>query len=126
MVTDNDCPFCHIKPEDILAEDEHCFAIYDKYPVSKGHALIITRRHVTDAFGLTPDERYSCWNLISDLKKTISAEHNPDGWNIGMNCGQAAGQTVFHFHCHLIPRYEGDMEDPRGGVRHAVEGKGYY
>ena len=77
-------------------------------------------------FGLTQEERESCWSLITEIKALVEAEYDPDGWNIGMNCGATAGQTVFHFHCHLIPRYEGDMEDPRGGVRHAVEGKGYY
>ena len=125
-MANKNCPFCTIQQRDILKENAHCFAIFDRYPVSQGHALIITHRHVTDVFGLTHKERESCWSLITEIKALVEAKYDPDGWNIGMNCEATAGQTVFHFHCHLIPRYEGDMEDPRGGVRHAVEGKGYY
>lgn len=124
-IPDQTCPFCAIQRK-ALAENEHCIAIPDKYPVSEGHTLVVSRRHVADYFELSDEEKSACWDLVDDMKKQLETEYNPDGWNIGINTGSVAGQTVFHFHCHIIPRYEGDMEDPRGGVRHSVEGKGYY
>jgi diadenosine tetraphosphate (Ap4A) HIT family hydrolase len=119
------CPFCNID-RGPLAENKLAFAIPDKYPVSPGHTLVISRRHVVDYFDLSDEEKTACWNLVDRVKEQLETEHNPDGWNIGINTGTVAGQTVFHFHCHLIPRYEGDMKDPKGGVRHSVKGKGYY
>lgn len=124
MNTDN-CPFCNTE-EDIVAENDLCYAMYDQYPASPGHTLIISRRHISDFFELTEEEKTACFELLQEVKEKLEKKHQPDGWNIGMNCGQVAGQTVFHFHCHLIPRYDGDMDDPSGGVRHSVEGKGYY
>ncbi len=120
-----DCPFCDTG-EEIIAENELCFAMPDQYPASPGHTLIISRRHAGDFFDLNEEEKAACFDLLQEVKEKLEQEHQPDGWNIGMNCGSVAGQTVFHFHCHLIPRYKGDMEDPSGGVRHSVEGKGYY
>ncbi|PWN05482.1 HIT family protein [Rhodohalobacter mucosus] len=102
------------------------FIVPDKYPVSPGHLLIISRRDCTNFFDLTKEEQAELPSLILKAKELIEQTHSPDGYNIGMNCGEAAGQTVFHFHCHVIPRYEGDMDDPRGGVRHSVKGKGFY
>jgi diadenosine tetraphosphate (Ap4A) HIT family hydrolase len=119
------CPFCNID-RGPLAENKLAFAIPDKYPVSPGHTLVISRRHVVDYFDLSDEEKTACWNLVDRVKEQLETEHKPDGWNIGINTGTVAGQTVFHFHCHLIPRYEGDMKDPKGGVRHSVKGKGYY
>lgn len=120
-----ECPFCNTG-EEMIAENELCFAINDRYPTSPGHTLIISRRHVSDFFDLTEEEKAACFDLLEKVKKKLEKKHRPDGWNIGMNCGAVAGQTVFHFHCHLIPRYKGDMDNPSGGVRHSVEGKGYY
>jgi diadenosine tetraphosphate (Ap4A) HIT family hydrolase len=120
-----DCPFCNPDREP-LAENEFAFAIPDKYPVSPGHTLIISRRHVSDYFVLSNEEKQACWDLVDEMKEKLEAEHSPDGWNIGINTGSVAGQTVFHVHIHLIPRFEGDMDDPRGGVRHSIKGKGYY
>lgn len=94
--------------------------------MSPGHLLIITKQVRRDYFELTSTEKTSLPQLIDKAKEIIEMEHQPDGYNIGMNCGVAAGQTVMHFHCHVIPRYKGDMADPRGGIRHAVAGKGYY
>jgi diadenosine tetraphosphate (Ap4A) HIT family hydrolase len=125
MSDPNNCPFCN-PDRDPLAENELCFAIPDKYPVSPGHTLVITRRHVADYFDLRDEEKSACWELVDEVKKLLETKYTPGGWNIGINIGSTAGQTVFHFHCHLIPRYEGDMEDPRGGVRHSVKGKGFY
>lgn len=96
------------------------------YPVSDGHTLIISNSHKSDYFLLNDFERKELANLILKTKEIIELEYKPDGYNIGINCGYDAGQTIMHFHCHVIPRYKGDMKDPRGGVRHCVEGKGYY
>jgi len=119
------CPFCN--PDHvILAEKEHCFAIADQYPVSNGHTLVVSKRHVKSYFELSREERIDCWDLMDELKQKLEQKHQPSGWNIGINTGRAAGQTVFHMHIHLIPRYTGDMDNPSGGVRHSVEGMGYY
>lgn len=109
-----------------LHESAHFYILPDKYPVSPGHLLIISKRHCTDFFDLNQNEQAELPSLILEAKELIEQTHSPDGYNIGMNCGETAGQTVFHFHCHVIPRYEGDMDDPRGGVRHSVKGKGNY
>ena len=119
-------PFKSIPASRVLSKTDDFFIIKDSYPVSPGHMLIISQREVSDYFSLTDHERQQLNNNILIAKSLIEQEHNPDGYNIGMNCGQAAGQTVFHFHCHVIPRYIGDMENPRGGVRHCVAGKGDY
>ena len=88
--------------------------------------LIISNEEKLDYFSLSKKEKVELSNLIEIAKRIIEKERNPDGYNIGMNCGEAAGQTVMHFHCHVIPRYLGDMENPRGGIRHCVKNKGYY
>jgi len=119
------CPFCNID-RGPLAENKLAFAIPDKYPVSPGHTLIISWRHVSDYFDLSVAEKQACWDLVDEMKQKLETQHNPAGWNIGINTGTVAGQTVFHVHIHLIPRYDGDMENPRGGVRHSVKGKGSY
>jgi len=103
------------------------FAIWDGYPVSPGHVLIITRRHRADYFELDDGEREELHTMIAQARQHMEASgHRPQGYNIGMNCGRAAGQSVMHFHCHVIPRYEGDMDEPKGGVRHCIPGKGVY
>lgn len=121
----DECPFCNIKHR-LIGEDNFCYVIFDKYPVSEGHALIITKRHITSFFDLTDEERNSCLYLLDQTKQLIENKYQPDGWNIGINIGESAGQTVRHYHCHLIPRYKGDMENPEGGIRHCIEGRGYY
>lgn len=118
--------FFEIDPERHIGQTEHFFLMYDGYPVSPMHILIISKEMRTDYFKLSADEKADLDNAILLAKQLIEANYPPDGYNIGMNCGEAAGQTVFHFHCHVIPRYAGDMDDPRGGVRHCVNGKGYY
>ena len=118
--------FQQIPDDKILFKGEHFFLIYDSFPVSPGHILIISNELKPDFFALDADEKTELPTLIEKAKDIIQENLNPDGYNIGMNCGESAGQTVMHFHCHVIPRYEGDMKDPRGGVRHCVEGKGYY
>lgn len=125
------CPFCHMPPERIIAQNEHAFAIRDAFPVSPGHTLIIPKRHIGSFFETTPEEKLALLDLIeivgaireSPLSETVA---KPDGYNIGINDGPAAGQTVPHLHIHLIPRYTGDVEDPRGGVRWVVPEKARY
>lgn len=107
--------FYEIPKERIIFEDQHFFIIRDGFPVSPGHSLIISKELRKDYFDLTELEKKSLDIAILKAKELIELEFAPDGYNIGMNCGVSAGQTVFHFHCHLIPRYAGDMENPRGG-----------
>ena len=118
--------FSSIPSEQKLFQGNHFFLIFDRYPVSKGHILIISNEEKLDFFSLNSDEQNELTSLIQKAKEIIEFDFSPDGYNIGMNCGEAAGQTVMHFHCHVIPRYKGDMQNPRGGVRHCIEGKGYY
>ena len=118
--------FQDIAPDKILFQNSHFFIIKDGYPVSPGHLLIISKRPVTDFFELNNIEQQTLSLAIIAAKNIIEQTQQPDGYNIGMNCGAAAGQTVLHFHCHVIPRYIGDMPNPRGGVRHCVAGKGDY
>ncbi len=119
------CPFCNEGLE-IVCENGFAFAIYDKYPVNQGHILIIPKRHVSDFFETTPEEREAISALLQECKSIIDKSYSPDGYNIGVNVGKTAGQTIFHVHVHLIPRYEGDMTDPRGGVRGVIPEKRIY
>ncbi len=119
-------PFLAIPHEGHLACGALCIAFRDANPVSPGHALIVPRRTVTTWFEATPEEWDEARQLIEQVKRRLDAELSPDGYNVGFNAGRAAGQTVFHAHLHLIPRFDGDVEDPIGGVRHAVVGRGRY
>lgn len=124
---DNNCIFCSPESErELLTESATMYATLDKFPVSHGHTLIISKRHRTDYFALAEKEKMALQLMVDRVKTLLDKRYQPDGYNIGMNCGTAAGQTVLHFHCHVIPRYTGDMENPRGGVRHCVAGKGNY
>lgn len=118
--------FFEIAKDRHIGETLHFFLIRDGFPVSPGHTLIISKVLRKDYFELTPDEKADLDNAITLAKSLIENEFTSDGYNIGMNCGEVAGQTVFHFHCHLIPRYAGDMENPQGGVRHVIPSKGAY
>ena len=109
-----------------LFENEIGFVIYDGYPVSKGHCLIIPNRVYPDYFESTPEEIKGLNELIFMTKEFLDKEYKPSGYNIGVNCGEDSGQTVFHLHIHLIPRYKGDVEDPRGGVRGVIPSKQKY
>lgn len=120
------CPFCNIREDRIITSDELVYGIRDKYPVSPGHTLIITRRHVSDYFELTDDERRAMQAMLMKMKGMLDAELNPQGYNIGINVGRSAGQTIDHAHLHLIPRFEGDMPDPKGGVHGVIPEKQKY
>jgi diadenosine tetraphosphate (Ap4A) HIT family hydrolase len=125
-------PFLSIAPTQYIARNILAFAVFDRFPVSPGHALIIPFRHVATWFDATRLEQESIFALVDLLKKRFDqgvlfpdgSTHTPDGYNVGFNAGEAAGQTVMHLHVHLIPRYRGDMHDPRGGVRHVIPEKG--
>jgi len=119
------CPFCAME-EKAYHETEYFYALFDGYPVSKGHTLIIPKRHIETYFDLDPEEAGDLHHIIMTIKKRLDQKFGPDGYNIGINNGAAAGQTVFHLHVHIIPRYEGDMNDPRGGVRGVIPSKRIY
>ncbi len=110
----------------MFAQDQLAIALWDAYPVSPGHALIVPRRHTPGWFDASEPEQSALLSLVSSAKVVIDKLHRPDGYNIGINNGAAAGQTVFHLHLHLIPRYVGDVDDPRGGVRHVIPAKANY
>lgn len=121
------CPFC--EPEtgrEIILESELCYCVYDKYPVSSGHALIIPKRHCANYFELTPSEQMACWVMVNEIKQILDKKYHPDGFNIGINVNEAAGQTVPHVHIHLIPRFKGDVVEPEGGVRGVIPVKRLY
>ena len=118
------CPFC--KDIDIVLENDLAFAIYDKYPVNLGHILIIPKRHFSNYFDATKEEKEALLELLEESKGLLDREFSPDGYNIGINICEAAGQTVWHLHVHLIPRYKGDIDNPRGGVRGVIPEKRIY
>jgi diadenosine tetraphosphate (Ap4A) HIT family hydrolase len=119
------CRFCSAEPALRIASNPLAFALRDAFPVTPLHTLILPHRHVADYFGLTAEEREACAELIHQLRAAIlAADPAVEGFNIGMNAGQVAGQTLFHSHIHLIPRRQGDVEDPRGGVRMVIPGQG--
>ena len=120
------CLFCSIPADQVLLEHPLALAKRDGHPVSKGHTLIIPRRHVVSFFETTDEERQAMLKLLDEAKAVLDREHKPDGYNIGINNGAAAGQTVMHLHIHLIPRYAGDRSDPRGGVRWIFPEKAAY
>lgn len=120
------CPFCSLDASRIVFADEYVLALDDAYPVSPGHALAVPRRHVVSWFDLSDVERQSLMVMLDLLKQRIEQSAKPDGYNIGINDGPAAGQTVHHVHMHLIPRFDGDVPDPRGGIRWVISGKARY
>lgn len=120
------CPFCQPARGRIIFENPLVLALWDAFPVNRGHALIIPRRHVPIWFDASAEERVALMTAVDEARDLIVSRFAPDGFNIGINVGQAAGQTVFHLHVHLIPRYDGDVPDPRGGVRWVIPAKGNY
>ena len=120
------CPFCQLPVSRIVEENAHAVLILDGYPVSPGHSLVIPKRHVGSFFEVNEVERTALLALLDRAKELVAGQHRPDGYNIGINDGAAAGQTVPHLHIHLIPRYDGDQADPRGGVRWVMPQKADY
>jgi diadenosine tetraphosphate (Ap4A) HIT family hydrolase len=120
-------PFLAVPQSDWLCANELAFAIRDRFPVSPGHTLVIPRREVATWWEATRDEQAAIFDLVEVCKRALDARAPaPEGYNIGINAGEVAGQTVMHLHLHLIPRYRGDVPDPRGGIRHVIPGKGNY
>jgi len=113
----NTCVFCQLTEERIIAQNEKALAFYDHYPVNPGHTLVILKRHVETLFEASMEDIDAMSRLVFQVKDLLQEQFNPDGYNVGVNVGTAAGQTIFHLHFHIIPRYLGDVEDPRGGVR---------
>lgn len=121
------CYFCEcLKNGDYFMENELAYARYDGFPVSKGHLEVIPKRHIETWWDATKEEREAIMALLDEAKKEVDEKYHPDGYNIGMNLGEAAGQSIMHLHVHLIPRYNGDVENPRGGVRGVIPGKQNY
>ena len=123
----NPCLFCNIKESGLAKENNLAYASYDSYPVSKGHCLIIPKRHARDYFDLSNDEIIACNDLIKEIKnEIIKKDSSVKGFNIGSNAGKISGQSILHCHIHLIPRRTGDVENPQGGVRSVIPSKQHY
>ncbi len=123
--TNNPCLFC-TEPQGVSRNNTLAYSARDSYAVNPGHTVVIPRRHVASFFELTPEEINACMALINEERKLLDEEFKPDGYNIGVNIGPAAGQSIFHVHIHIIPRYKGDVENPQGGVRHVIPRNGHY
>lgn len=122
-----ECPFCNPDSErELIVETATAYSVFDKFPVSNGHALIIPKKHCSDYFDLTFKEQSACVFMLNTVKQIIEKRYNPDGFNVGINIYEAAGQTIPHVHIHLIPRYKGDVLEPRGGVRGVIPEKKNY
>lgn len=121
-----DCPFCDVPKDSVVAESRHAFAIRDRYPVSRGHTLVIPTAHAKTLFDRSADTQADLWRLVAKVRDQLRSAFNPDGFNIGINEGRVAGQTVEHAHVHLIPRFAGDVADPRGGMRWVLPGRAAY
>jgi diadenosine tetraphosphate (Ap4A) HIT family hydrolase len=121
------CPFCTIRDESsLLGESQPSLSMYDNFPVSRGHSLVIPKRHSTNYLEPTDEEKQDVWGLVDKVVMQLRELYKPDGFNIGFNIGRAAGQTVFHTYIHVIPRYINDCDIPNGGVRNSIPGKGKY
>lgn len=120
------CLFCEVPDSEMIVNHDLCFARWDKYPVSPGHLLIIPKRHIESLFETSADEFRAFREVLIKAKHVIEQEYQPDGYNIGVNDGQAAGQSVLHVHIHVIPRYRGDVINPLGGVRGVIPFKQKY
>jgi diadenosine tetraphosphate (Ap4A) HIT family hydrolase len=111
------CPFCAVADKPIYLENEVALAIPDAFPVAPGHTLVVPKPHVVSIFDLSDEEQAAVWKLVAQVRAKLWHDLNPDAFNIGINDGRAAGQTVPHGHVHVIPRHQGDSPDPRGGIR---------
>ena len=121
------CALCDkIGSGQLIAENDHAVAFFDSYPLNPGHALVIPRAHAADLFDIDADARAAVWALVDQVHAHVKAEYQPDGFNIGLNVLEAAGQTISHAHVHIIPRNYGDVPDPRGGVRWVLPQRAAY
>ena len=122
----NESPFAQIPTAERIAANGSAFAIWDRFPVTPGHALVISNRLISVWWEASDEEQVDLLHLLREVRLLIEEKYEPDGFNIGINVGEAVGQTINHLHLHLIPRYSGDVSDPRGGVRHVIPSKGNY
>ena len=120
------CPFCTPDADRIFHAGQRVLGLWDGFPVSPGHALVVPRRHIESWFDASPEEQQDLAAAIAIAREEIVGRHRPDGFNVGMNLGRAAGQTIEHLHVHVIPRYLGDVGDPRGGIRWVVPARAPY
>ena len=120
------CPFCTLDPAHVWIASANGLAFRDSFPISPGHTLVVPRQHVASLFDLHPEARQSLWELVSHVRTRLLEELHPDGFNVGLNDGEAAGQTAMHAHIHVIPRYAGDVSDRRGGIRWIIPAKAAY
>ncbi len=121
------CPFCDLEGSTrVFYEGELVFGLWDGYPVSEGHSLVVPRRHIVSLFDGTAEEQQAVWEAVAWVREDLARQFRPDGFTIGLNDGRAAGQTVMHAHVHVIPRHVGDVTDPRGGIRHVIAEKACY
>ncbi len=120
------CPFCELNATDVVAASEFAVAFRDRYPVAEHHTLVIPRRHVASLFELDANELADVWALVAEVRQSLAVEFGIEAFNVGVNDGVAAGQTVLHAHVHVIPRVLGDSDDPRGGIRWVIPDKARY
>ena len=125
-MSDKPCPFCALPTDRVWLANEHAIAFRDGFPISPGHALVIPREHYPSVFDAPHGVVESVWDLVAEVRQALIAESNPDGFNVGLNDGESAGQTVMHGHIHVIPRFSGDVADPRGGIRWVLPEKAIY
>lgn len=118
------CPLC--KDSQVVLENDLAYVLFDTNPVSPGHCLVVPKRHVAEYFDASQEEKNAIWALVDGMKEILDKKHSPDAYNVGINIGKLAGQSVPHIHVHIIPRYEGDMDDPRGGVRGVIPNRQKY
>jgi len=126
MTTEDNCRFCTPGTDRLMIEGELGFVAWDRHPASPGHFLVIPKRHFADYFDINEAEREELWTLVEAGKKEAEEKFKPDGYNIGVNVGHWAGQSIHHLHIHVIPRYRGDVENPKGGVRGVIPQKKNY
>ena len=127
LAEDETCRFCQNRSgRRTMIEGQYGFAAWDRHPTSEGHFLVIPYRHFADYFDINDEEREELWRLVAEGKKIADEQYRPDGYNIGINIGRWAGQSIPHLHIHVIPRYQGDVENPKGGVRGVIPNKKLY
>lgn len=126
LMEQHECPFCRLEQRCVLLENDFAAAFPDGFPIANGHTLVVPKRHVASLFELSEEEQSAVWKLVAQVRDKLMAEQKPDGFNVGLNDGTAAGQTVMHAHVHVIPRRLGDADDPRGGIRWILPKKAQY
>lgn len=120
------CPFCEPDADRVWLENKIGIAVWDAFPVTEGHTLVVPRQHVASIYMLPAEDQAALWHLVAQARQRLNDDLHPDGFNIGLNDGEAAGQTILHAHIHIIPRRDGDVADPRGGLRWVIPEKARY